>query len=147
MSELPKKSILWHLESSLVVTGVSVIVSLIEHECVRSVSKQVSQPSSFIACSWWMCRVPLIRRTPLMEIAGSGAQNTDMELKVLNSVVWAKDWLCDHGASWLTHKVKWSYLQWVESSSEKDATWLLTKCLLSLLTSDKENSYNCCQKF
>lgn len=64
------------------------LFSLIEHECVRSISKQVSQPTSFIACFWQMC---LDKENTVNGMAGSGTQNTDVELEVLTSVIWAKD--------------------------------------------------------
>lgn len=69
--------------SSLQVTVWSVcdVFSLMEHEWVRSIFKRVLQPTSFINFLWCICRVPLTRRTLMMETVCSGTQSTDVEIE------------------------------------------------------------------
>lgn len=111
------------------------LFSLMEHEWVRSISKQVSEPVSFINFPGYICHISLTR-TLLKETVCCGIQSSDRGTK--NSHIlcfffffFVKDWLNDLGTSWFKHKVKiTSAMSW-ELIPQR--CYMTTKCLLLCL--------------
>lgn len=111
------------------------LFSLIEHDWVKSISKLVLQPPSFINFLLCMPHVLDKKNTVNGDSVLWNSRVLTWELGALKSVVSAEDWFYDLGAIWFKLKVKKiiSAMGW-ELIQERRKMLQVTKCFLLCLS-------------